>query len=332
MIEIDGSEGEGGGQVLRTALALSIVTGRAFRAYNIRARRKNPGLQRQHLAAVRAAREVCGGGVKGDWPGSRELVFGPGPAQPGRYAFDIGSAGSATLVLQTVLYPLWQAGGASEVEIAGGTHNPMAPPFDFIAESFLPWLERAGARVVAGLERPGFYPAGGGRVRAEIRTQAPAGEARAEKLAGVELHARVMLARLPDSVAERELRVLQNALGLRPEHGRIERHEAASPGNVVMVLIRHAHGVELVSVLGRRAARPKTWQPRPRARRAPFWMPARRWANTWPTSCCCRWRWAPAEVLSPGRSAATRARTWPRSRCFWATVLPWNRWPAAAIA
>lgn len=144
MIEIDGSEGEGGGQVLRTALALSIVTGRAFRAYNIRARRKNPGLQRQHLAAVRAAREVCGGGVKGDWPGSRELVFGPGPAQPGRYAFDIGSAGSATLVLQTVLYPLWQAGGASEVEIAGGTHNPMAPPFDFIAESFLPWLERAG--------------------------------------------------------------------------------------------------------------------------------------------------------------------------------------------
>ena len=173
MLTIDGSFGEGGGQILRTALALSLVTGKPFRIDNIRAGRKNPGLLRQHLTAVNAATEISQAEVTGAGIGSRELTFAPGSVESGDYAFAVGTAGSTTLVLQTVLPALLIADGKSQLILEGGTHNPFAPPFDFLEQAFLPLVNRMGPRVTAELERPGFYPAGGGRMRVTIE---PAGE------------------------------------------------------------------------------------------------------------------------------------------------------------
>lgn len=136
MIEIDGGAGEGGGQILRTSLSLSAVTGKAFAIRNIRARRSKPGLMRQHLTAVRAAAEICGAAVEGAEVGSQVLVFEPGKIKPGDYVFRIGSAGSTSLVLQTVLPPLAFARANSIVVIEGGTHNTGAPPFDFLDRCF----------------------------------------------------------------------------------------------------------------------------------------------------------------------------------------------------
>ncbi len=169
MITIDGSQGEGGGQVLRTSLGLSLVTGKAFRIEKIRAGREKPGLLRQHLTAVRAAAQVGGAKVSGDEIGSRTLAFEPEQVRGGEYEFAVGTAGSATLVLQTVLPALIVAGGPSRLTLKGGTHNPWSPPFDFLQKAFLPLLERMGAKVTAELIRPGFYPAGGGEFTVEIQ-------------------------------------------------------------------------------------------------------------------------------------------------------------------
>src|SRR5215218_410768 len=149
MLELDGSEGEGGGQILRTSLALSMVTGTPVRIRDIRARRARPGLMRQHLTAVQAAAEVSGARIEGAEVGSREIAFTPGEVRPGDYRFDIGTAGSSTLILQTVLPALLHAGGPSGVTIAGGTHNPGAPPFDYLDRVFLPVLRRMGVRFEA---------------------------------------------------------------------------------------------------------------------------------------------------------------------------------------
>jgi RNA 3'-terminal phosphate cyclase (ATP) len=168
MLEIDGARGEGGGQILRSSLALSLVTGTPFRIVNIRAGRKRPGLMRQHLTAVQAAVEVGQARVRGAEVGSRDLTFEPKAIRAGDYHFSVGTAGSATLVLQTVFPALALAKGPSTVTVEGGTHNPMAPPFDFLARAFLPLIERMGPRCQAVLERPGFYPAGGGRFRVSV--------------------------------------------------------------------------------------------------------------------------------------------------------------------
>src|SRR5262245_17125561 len=168
MIIIDGSSGEGGGQILRTALALSLVTGTPFRIQKIRAGRPKPGLLRQHLTAVQAAVEVGSASASGAELGSQELSFWPGKVRAGAYRFAIGPAGSACLVVQTVLPPLLLAGGPSSLVVEGGTHNPFAPPWDFLARAFFPLLQRMGARVSTTLERHGFFPAGGGRLRVEI--------------------------------------------------------------------------------------------------------------------------------------------------------------------
>src|SRR5262245_11824038 len=168
MILIDGSFGEGGGQILRTALGLSLFTGQPFRIEKIRAGRKNPGLLRQHLTAVQAAATVGTAEVSGAFVGSKELTFKPSRIQGGDYAFAIGTAGSAMLVLQTILLPLLIADEASTLRLEGGTHNPFAPPFDFLTKSFLPILQRMGAKVTARLERYGFYPAGGGKAYFQI--------------------------------------------------------------------------------------------------------------------------------------------------------------------
>ena len=136
MLRIDGTIGEGGGQVLRTALALSVVTQTPFAIDKIRAGRKKPGLQRQHLTAVQAAARVGCAQVEGAELSALSLIFNPKAINAGTYEFAIGSAGSTTLVLQTVLPALWTADAASTVTITGGTHNPMAPPLDFVKRSF----------------------------------------------------------------------------------------------------------------------------------------------------------------------------------------------------
>ena len=167
MIRIDGSFGEGGGQILRTSLSLSLATGKAFRIENIRAGRERPGLLRQHLTAVLAAAEVGGAEVNGATLGSAALTFSPDRIRPGDYRFSVGTAGSGTLVFQTVLPALMLASEPSRIVIEGGTHNSAAPPFDFLARTFLPLLERMGPKVQLQFERYGFYPAGGGRFCAE---------------------------------------------------------------------------------------------------------------------------------------------------------------------
>src|SRR5216684_863631 len=168
MIVIDGSQGEGGGQVLRTSLALSLVTGKPFRIENIRAKREKPGLLRQHLTAVNAATKVSDAAVEGAQLGATTLTFVPRAVRSGDYRFAIGTAGSTTLVLQTILLPLAIAAEPSTLAIEGGTHNPHALPFEFLENAFIPLLRRMGAGVELELVRPGFYPAGGGEIRVRI--------------------------------------------------------------------------------------------------------------------------------------------------------------------
>ncbi len=163
IIEIDGSQGEGGGQILRTALSLAACLGKAVHIRHIRAGRKNPGLMRQHLACVRAIAEICDAEVKGASIGSKAVEFIPGAIRAGDYRFAVGSAGSSTLVFQTVLPALLLAGKPSRLTLVGGTHNPLAPSFDFIQHAFLPVLRQIGCEFDAGLERYGFYPVGAGQ-------------------------------------------------------------------------------------------------------------------------------------------------------------------------
>src|ERR1700741_3714791 len=172
MIEIDGSKGEGGGQILRSSLSLAICTQQPFRIANIRANREKPGLMRQHLTAVKAAAEICAAQVDGAELGSRALAFRPGKLESGDFSFAIGTAGSCTLVFQTVLPARITAAGESRVRITGGTHNRASPPFDFLARSFLPLLARMGAQVELELSSYGFFPRGGGEIRARIRPAA----------------------------------------------------------------------------------------------------------------------------------------------------------------
>ncbi|MEM8495422.1 MAG: RNA 3'-terminal phosphate cyclase [Planctomycetota bacterium] len=242
MLTIDGSQGEGGGQVLRSSLALSMVTGQPFRIENIRAGRPKPGLMRQHLTGVRAAVAVCGGEAEGDALRSTALSFTPGTVRAGNYTFSIGTAGSTTLVLQTVLPALVLADGPSTVTLEGGTHNPFAPPFDFLAKTYLPLLNRMGPNVTATLERPGFFPAGGGALRIEIEPT--------KKLTGFELMERgeivrrravAMVANLPREIGEREVNVARRKLGWDEAVCEVrEVKNTPGPGNLVTLEVESA--------------------------------------------------------------------------------------------
>lgn len=166
---IDGSQGEGGGQILRSALTLSMLLQRPFELYNIRAGRAKPGLLRQHLTCVQAAAAICGAEVQGAQLGATHLSFSPGPVRAGQYHFAIGSAGSSSLVLQTLLLPLALTNAASRVTVQGGTHNGQSPSTDFLQQSFLPLLAQMGLSSTLSLSRYGFYPAGGGEVSLDIQ-------------------------------------------------------------------------------------------------------------------------------------------------------------------
>ncbi|HEV2856561.1 MAG TPA: RNA 3'-terminal phosphate cyclase [Thermoanaerobaculia bacterium] len=256
MIELDGSMGEGGGQILRSSLALSMRTGTPVRIRDIRARRARPGLMRQHLTAVQAAARVSGARIEGDEVGSREISFEPGEVRPGEYRFDIGTAGSATLILQTVLPALLHAGGPSVLLLEGGTHNPQAPPFDFLDRAFLPLLRRMGARVEAVLERPGFYPAGGGRIRVTVSPSGPLdGLELLERGEILEQRAIAILSALPRHIAERELRHVEGETGWAPSAFEIREVRSPGPGNVLLLEVETAAVTEVFTGFGEKGVR-----------------------------------------------------------------------------
>lgn len=271
MIEIDGSHGEGGGQVLRTSLALSIVTGKPFRLFNIRAGRPNAGLQNQHLACVQAAQQVSRASVSGCKRRSRELAFRPEHAVSGAFEFDIKTAGSTGLLLQTILYPLLMADNASSLRIRGGTHNPWAPSFHFLQHTLLPLLGDMGVRCALELVQYGFYPTGGGVIRAEIE---PWKERRAlqilERDTRVTWGAETVSAGLPDHVGERELHVFRQRFAMseffsqswhRDSTGRRvvatelhagnQRVTASGKGNAAMLYARTKSHVETFTGIGK---------------------------------------------------------------------------------
>lgn len=254
MLTIDGSQGEGGGQILRSALALSLVTGKPFTITKIRAGRKKPGLLRQHLTALQAAAAIGQAEVTGAALGSNTVTFVPGAARPGDYHFAIGTAGSATLVLQTVLPPLLCAAGPSTLRLEGGTHNPFAPPFDFLAHTFLPLINCMGPRVTATLVRPGFYPAGGGELLVSITPVAKLQPLELlERGAHLRTTATAKIAHLPRHVAERELGVIARRLGLADERLIVEEVAGSrGPGNTVVIAAAFSHVTEVFTGFGQR--------------------------------------------------------------------------------
>jgi len=282
MLTIDGSHGEGGGQVLRSALSLSLLTGQAICIERIRARRPKPGLQAQHLAGVRAASQVGAATVEGATFGSATLSFAPQGIFPGKYAWNVaeerGSAGATTLVLQTVLLPLammFQVPGfkfqvprhtphatrntqhdTSRLTVRGGTHVPWSPPYHYIEQVYLPTLARLGLQASVQIERWGWYPQGGGRIEAQV-------VATGQPMAGLDLTERGRLLRLrglsavsnlPRSIAERQRARAEGFLRPRGFDPHIELVEAPArgPGTVVFLVAEYEQAIAGFTALGAR--------------------------------------------------------------------------------
>jgi RNA 3'-terminal phosphate cyclase (ATP) len=253
MIQIDGAEGEGGGQVVRYACALSLVTGEPFRVTRIRGGREKPGLMRQHVTAIEAACAIGGASCDGLVVGSSELVFRPGRVMPGAYRFAIGTAGSTALVLQTILLPLLLAPAPSSLVLEGGTHNMAAPPFEFLTKTFLPIVARMGPKIDARLVRHGFYPRGDGRIELDIMPAPLTPLACLERGPLLGCQATAFLAGLPFEIAEREPRVARAALPW-PEDAFATRQlpAEAGPGNILLLEARFEQVTEVVSGVGQR--------------------------------------------------------------------------------
>jgi RNA 3'-terminal phosphate cyclase (ATP) len=262
MLIIDGNEGEGGGQMLRTSLALAALTGKPFRMKNIRARRRNPGLAPQHLAGVRAAAQVCAAEVKGDALRSEEIRFIPGAApQAGDYVFDVSklaetpSAGAITLLMQSILLPLAFAEGESTVTLRGGTNVLWSPPIHYVEWVLLPTLARMGLEAALAIDTLGWYPKGGGEVHLWLAGNAD--------LTGVDLNGRGAIedvfgvgvasslpAHIPDRMAKRANNLLKGH-GL-PRHIRAERTSARSTGAATIAVIQFEHALAGFSVIGKK--------------------------------------------------------------------------------
>ena len=252
MITLDGSLGEGGGQVLRTALSLSLVTGEPFVIDKIRAGREKPGLKRQHLTAVLAAAEIAAARVEGAELGSSRLSFRPGRLRAGDYSFAMATAGSTTLVLQTLLPALLTADAPSSLRIGGGTHNPLAPPFEFVVRSFGRALAAMGASIDLQIERYGFAPAGGGMLTANIRPAQLQPLALMQRQPSGLPGARALLSKLSPSIAERELRVVRKRLDFHPDRLRIHTVDAHGPGNMLLLEFPGAVADDVIAVPGER--------------------------------------------------------------------------------
>lgn len=254
MIEIDGAQGEGGGQILRSALSLAVCTGQAFRIVGIRARREKPGLLRQHITAVKAAAAISDAAVDGSEVGSSTLTFKPQAVRPGDYTFSIGTAGSCTLVLQTVLPALLTAPEPSFLRISGGTHNTAAPAVDFLNRAFLPLIARMGPTVTLNLERFGFYPRGGGSIEVQV-TPAPhlTSIALLERGERRRSYAEAYISGIPLHVAERELAVIGRRLNWPPEQLKVRGVPSdMGPGNVLTVTLEYEHVTEVFTGFGER--------------------------------------------------------------------------------
>jgi len=257
LIHLDGSQGEGGGQILRTSLALSVCLQKPFKIEKIRANRRRPGLMRQHLTAVKAAARISNAHVEGDELNSQQLLFSPSEVQAGEYHFAIGTAGSATLVLQTILLPLLFAKGTSKITIEGGTHNPLAPPFDFLQYAYLPLLEKMGAKINATLVRPGFFPAGGGCIEVVVE---PVNKLQPISLVErgniIERKAQVLIAGLPFHIVERELKVLKQKLNWPENCYEIrDLNSSYGPGNVITVIVKSENVCEVFTGFGEKGTK-----------------------------------------------------------------------------
>lgn len=252
-IIIDGSLGEGGGQVLRSSLTLSILTRRPLHIHNIRLARPKPGLQPQHLAAVQAAAAICSAELRGAELGSRQVIFTPGAVRTGRYSFKIPTAGSASLVLQTIFLPLALAGRSSTVEIHGGTHVPWSPPFHYLDQHWLACLKLAGYRARLTLDAAGFYPRGSGSLSAQLQS--------ADQLRGLDLsdpgallriRGLSLVANLDDDIARRlklqALRLLEPQVqDVKIQTGRLD---GPHPGAILLLWAEFEHSRAWVSALG----------------------------------------------------------------------------------
>ncbi|MFQ5656498.1 MAG: RNA 3'-terminal phosphate cyclase [Candidatus Methylomirabilales bacterium] len=252
MLRIDGSYGEGGGQILRTALALGTVLERPVVIERIRARRKVAGLQAQHLVGVKALAEITAAETKGAKIGSTSLRFSPTRITHGEYQWDVGTAGAISLVLQTVLIPLAFSSGPSQISITGGTHVPWSPPFPYIEQVLLPFLERMGLRASLILRRWGYYPKGGGLVEGKIQpsTLHPLTLTRRGQLG--EIVGVSAVARLPSHVAERQRDQALSRLrplGL-PCRIELKSVEARNPGTILFLLVQSETGRAGFSSLG----------------------------------------------------------------------------------
>jgi len=251
-IQIDGSRGEGGGQVLRTSLTLSLVTGRPFLIEGIRAKRSKPGLLRQHLTSVQAAAAVGDAEVEGASTASQRLFFRPRTIRGGNFDFPIGTAGSCTLVLQTVLPALLAAGVGAQIRLSGGTHNPHAPPADALQHAFLPLLHRMGAEIECSLIRHGFYPAGGGELTLKIasgRKLKPLNLMERGKLRNSSAVA--LISALPIHIANRELNTLGRTLGWHADQLKLRGlADDRGPGNALVATIEHDHVTEVFTTFG----------------------------------------------------------------------------------
>jgi len=251
-LTLDGATGEGGGQILRTALTLSMLTGRPFHLARIRARRPKPGLMPQHLMAVRAAARLCRARVTGDEKGSGGLQFNPGSITSGEYLFDIGTAGSTGLLAQTLMPALALERAPSRLTLVGGTHVPMSPCYHYLQWQWLPYLRRIGLKADLVMERAGFYPRGGGVLRLQIRP--------ASKLHPLSLHERGKLleisglsavANLPNHIARRQRRQAENRLSpYAPIHVKEARLDAYGQGTVIALLARFEGGSGCYVALG----------------------------------------------------------------------------------
>ncbi len=252
MIIIDGSEGEGGGQVLRTSASLSLITGEPFQITNIRGKREKTGMMRQHVTALEAVCAISESVCEGLAVGASEITFRPGKTKAGNYKFAVGTAGSTNLVLQTVLPPLLYADTASHITLEGGTHNMLAPPFDFIERSFLPIINRMGPKVSARLVRHGFYPRGGGKIEIDID---PAPLKRMDCIDRGELRSVIgtaMFTGLPQEVAEREVKAARKVLQWDEDViGVRQLPEDQGPGNILLLEAEYEHVTEVVGGFGK---------------------------------------------------------------------------------
>jgi RNA 3'-terminal phosphate cyclase (ATP) len=259
VIEIDGSFGEGGGQILRTSLALSLITDQPFRIRNLRANRAKPGLRRQHVTAVEAAATVGEAEVDGAAVDSRELVFRPRRVRTGEFRYDIGTAGSTTLVFQAVLPALMVADGPSRLIFEGGTHNSGAPPFDYLDRVFLPVLNAMGPTVSARLLRPGFAPGGRGSFEVDVT---PVRSLRTLELTErgrlIGQSVRALYANLPDHVAEREIATVRSHSDWADAPASAERVDAAGSGNILLLELRAERVTEMFTGYGERGVPAET--------------------------------------------------------------------------